>query len=93
MTIITVHQGVTSLIVIPMYRAGTLNVLSLVTMRWKLIVVIVIPCQTPQAPNILTDKGLKNGLYISIPRKITTALKKVTSALSLSHTSTPTFLP
>jgi hypothetical protein len=42
-----------------MYKVGTLNVIFLATMRWKLVTISYVLCQTPQARNSLTDKGLR----------------------------------
>jgi hypothetical protein len=59
MIIFRVSQGVTRTIAIPMYKVGTLNVISLATMRWKLVTISYVLCQTPQARNSLTNKGLR----------------------------------
>jgi hypothetical protein len=55
-----------------MYRAGSPNVLPLATMRWTLVTIIVIPYQTPQAPKSVTNKRLRDDLYMSIPMRIST---------------------
>lgn len=54
MKILKVPQGVTHAITIPMYRVNTPNVLPLATMGRTLVIVIIIPCQTPQALKSLT---------------------------------------
>lgn len=72
MTILRVPQRVMCAIVIPIYRVSTLNVLPLATVRWMLVTIISIPCQTFQAFNSLTDKGLRDDLYMSIPRRMST---------------------
>jgi hypothetical protein len=55
-----------------MYKVGTPNVLLLATVRWTPITVTIVPCQTPRAPKSLTDKGLKEDLYMSIIVRIIT---------------------
>jgi len=72
MTFLRVPQRVTHAIVIHMYRVGTPNVLLLATVRWTPVTVTIVLCQTPQAPKSLTDKGLKEGLYMSIIVRIIT---------------------
>jgi hypothetical protein len=54
MKIMKVPQGVTHAITIPMYRVNTPNVLPLATVGWTLVIVIIVPCQTPRAPKSLT---------------------------------------
>jgi len=55
-----------------MYKTDTLNILPLTTVRWTLVTVTIILCQTPWAPKSLIDKGLREDAYMSIPRRMTT---------------------
>ena len=73
MRFMRLSQGFACAIVIPIYITGTPNVLLLTTLRWIPVTITVILCKTPQAPKIITNKGLKDDLYISIPIRITTS--------------------
>lgn len=73
MRFMRLSQGFACAIVIPMYITGTPNVLLLTTLRWIPVTITVIPCKTPRALKIITNKGLKDDLYISIPIRITTS--------------------
>lgn len=72
-TFLRVPQEVTFSIMIPTYRASTPNILLLATVGWIIVTITIISCQTPWAPKSLTDKGVRDGLYMSIFRRMTTA--------------------
>ncbi|KAF9666142.1 hypothetical protein SADUNF_Sadunf16G0198000 [Salix dunnii] len=67
-----VHYRILHAITIPMYKVNTLNILLIAIIRWILVIVIVVPCQTPRALKSLTNKGLRDYLCMSILEKITT---------------------
>jgi len=72
-TFLRVPQGVTFAIMIPTYRASTPNILLLAAVGWIIVTIIIISCQTPWAPKSLTDKRVRDGMYMSIFRRMTTA--------------------
>lgn len=66
-----VPQGIAHAIAILMYKVDTPNVLPLATVRWTSVIVTVVPCQTLWSSKSISDKGLRDGLYIIIPRRMT----------------------
>ena len=54
-----------------MYKTDTPNLLPLTTVRWTLVTVTIVLFQIPWAPKSLTNKGLREDVYMSIPRIMT----------------------
>jgi predicted membrane channel-forming protein YqfA (hemolysin III family) len=57
-----VPQWITPVIITPMHRENTLNVLLLVSMGWTLVIVIAILCQALKSP---IDKELGDNICIA----------------------------
>ena len=57
-----VPQWITPVIITPMHRENTLNVLLLVSIGWTLVIVIAILCQALKSP---IDKELEDNICIA----------------------------